>query len=103
MPLTQATHLASEAALVLFSGGQDSASCLAWALDQFARVETIGFDYGQRHRIELECRERLLLRLRRSLGRLPPPMPAAPPSVVSPRWWLAGTRRRSRLSGSLLA
>ena len=44
------------AALVLFSGGQDSATCLAWALDRFARVETIGFDYGQRHRIELECR-----------------------------------------------
>lgn len=43
-------------ALVLFSGGQDSATCLAWALDRFARVETIGFDYGQRHRIELECR-----------------------------------------------
>ena len=47
-------------ALVLFSGGQDSATCLAWALDRFARVETIGFDYGQRHAIELSCRERLL-------------------------------------------
>ncbi len=43
-------------ALVLFSGGQDSATCLAWALDRYARVETIGFDYGQRHRVELECR-----------------------------------------------
>ena len=43
-------------ALVLFSGGQDSTACLAWALARFARVETIGFDYGQRHRIELECR-----------------------------------------------
>jgi 7-cyano-7-deazaguanine synthase len=43
-------------ALVLFSGGQDSTACLAWALDRYARVETIGFDYGQRHRIELECR-----------------------------------------------
>jgi 7-cyano-7-deazaguanine synthase len=42
--------------LVLFSGGQDSATCLAWALDRFDRVETIGFDYGQRHRIELDCR-----------------------------------------------
>jgi 7-cyano-7-deazaguanine synthase len=42
-------------ALVLFSGGQDSATCLAWALDRFAEVETIGFDYGQRHRIELDC------------------------------------------------
>jgi 7-cyano-7-deazaguanine synthase len=43
-------------ALVLFSGGQDSTACLAWALARFARVETIGFDYGQRHRIELACR-----------------------------------------------
>jgi len=43
-------------ALVLFSGGQDSATCLAWALDRFARVETVGFDYGQRHRVELDCR-----------------------------------------------
>jgi 7-cyano-7-deazaguanine synthase len=45
-----------DAALVLFSGGQDSATCLAWALDRFAHVETLGFDYGQRHRIELDCR-----------------------------------------------
>lgn len=44
------------AALVLFSGGQDSTACLAWALDRYARVETLGFDYGQRHRIELDCR-----------------------------------------------
>jgi len=43
-------------ALVLFSGGQDSTACLAWALNRFARVETVGFDYGQRHRIELDCR-----------------------------------------------
>ena len=43
-------------ALVLFSGGQDSATCLAWALDRFKTVETVGFDYGQRHRVELECR-----------------------------------------------
>jgi 7-cyano-7-deazaguanine synthase len=43
-------------ALVLFSGGQDSTACLAWALSRYPRVETIGFDYGQRHRIELECR-----------------------------------------------
>ena len=43
-------------ALVLFSGGQDSTACLAWALDRYARVETVGFDYGQRHHIELDCR-----------------------------------------------
>lgn len=48
-----------EGALVLLSGGQDSATCLAWALERFARVETIGFDYGQRHRVELVCRARL--------------------------------------------
>jgi len=46
-------------ALVLLSGGQDSATCLAWALAHFARVETVGFDYGQRHHVELDCRERL--------------------------------------------
>src|SRR5690606_25886164 len=46
----------THAALVLFSGGQDSTVCLAWALDRFDRVETIGFDYGQRHRVELDCR-----------------------------------------------
>jgi 7-cyano-7-deazaguanine synthase len=40
----------------MFSGGQDSTTCLAWALARFAHVETIGFDYGQRHAIELECR-----------------------------------------------
>lgn len=44
-------------ALVLFSGGQDSTTCLAWALDAFEHVETIGFDYGQRHAVELERRE----------------------------------------------
>jgi len=46
----------NERALVLFSGGQDSATCLAWALERFAHVETLGFDYGQRHSVELECR-----------------------------------------------
>src|SRR6476620_9197673 len=50
----------SQTALVLFSGGQDSATCLAWALERFAHVEMVGFSYGQRHAIELECRERLL-------------------------------------------
>jgi 7-cyano-7-deazaguanine synthase len=48
--------MSEDGALVLFSGGQDSATCLAWALDRYARVETIGFDYGQRHRVELEMR-----------------------------------------------
>jgi 7-cyano-7-deazaguanine synthase len=47
----------AEGALVLFSGGQDSTTCLAWALNRFDRVETVGFDYGQRHRIELDCRD----------------------------------------------
>ena len=46
-------------ALVLFSGGQDSATCLAWALSRYGHVETLGFDYGQRHRVELECRTKL--------------------------------------------
>ncbi|MBB5045761.1 7-cyano-7-deazaguanine synthase [Rhodopseudomonas rhenobacensis] len=52
--------LPHDAALVLFSGGQDSATCLAWALSRFARVETLGFDYGQRHAVELDCRDRLI-------------------------------------------
>jgi 7-cyano-7-deazaguanine synthase len=46
-------------ALVLFSGGQDSTVCLAWALDRYASVETVGFDYGQRHGVELQCRRRV--------------------------------------------
>lgn len=50
---------ADAAALVLLSGGQDSATCLAWALRRFARVETVGFRYGQRHKAELDCREKL--------------------------------------------
>ena len=52
-------------ALVLFSGGQDSTACLAWALERYAHVETVGFDYGQRHRVELECRPRV----REEIGR----------------------------------
>jgi len=51
--------MTEEGALVLFSGGQDSTSCLAWARARFPRVETLGFDYGQRHRIELDCRQAL--------------------------------------------
>jgi 7-cyano-7-deazaguanine synthase len=50
---------ASDSALVLFSGGQDSTVCLAWALERFSRVETIGFDYGQRHAVELTVRPRI--------------------------------------------
>jgi 7-cyano-7-deazaguanine synthase len=62
-PVTQA-----EPALVLFSGGQDSATCLAWALARFAAVETVGFDYGQRHRVELDRRAAL----RAGMSRLHP-------------------------------
>ncbi|BCF87092.1 7-cyano-7-deazaguanine synthase QueC [Paraburkholderia largidicola] len=51
-------------AIVLFSGGQDSTTCLAWALERYEYVETVGFDYGQRHAVELECRVNVLRRLR---------------------------------------
>src|SRR5256885_5985277 len=94
------TQLTTETALVLFSGGQDSTVCLAWALEQFARVETIGFDYGQRHRVELAARDRLrdrLTALRPEWRQRPcgghvvvfvPPPPASgkapPPRVVPP-------------------
>ena len=54
----------SNGALVLFSGGQDSTTCLAWALERYAKVETIGFDYGQRHAIELSVRPTVLQKLR---------------------------------------
>ncbi len=57
-----------DAALVLFSGGQDSATCLAWALNRFAHVETLGFDYGQRHVIELETRQAMRDALCRDAG-----------------------------------
>ena len=53
----------ADKALLLFSGGQDSTVCLAWALQRYATVETIGFDYGQRHRVELDCRPRILAQL----------------------------------------
>ncbi|WP_337997758.1 7-cyano-7-deazaguanine synthase QueC [Oleispirillum naphthae] len=58
--------MTDEGALVLFSGGQDSATCLAWALSRFARVETVGFDYRQRHRVELDVRQDFLSALRES-------------------------------------
>ncbi len=51
--------LNSDAALVLFSGGQDSTTCLAWALERFGQVETVGFDYRQRHAIELQSRAKI--------------------------------------------
>jgi 7-cyano-7-deazaguanine synthase len=51
-------------ALVLFSGGQDSTTCLAWALSRYERVETVGFDYGQRHHVEMACRIEVLAHLR---------------------------------------
>ncbi|XAO70809.1 MAG: 7-cyano-7-deazaguanine synthase QueC [Acetobacteraceae bacterium] len=58
--------LSDNAALILFSGGQDSATCLAWALQRYDRVETVGFDYGQRHAVEMSCR----LKLRELMPRL---------------------------------
>jgi 7-cyano-7-deazaguanine synthase len=54
----------TQGALVLFSGGQDSTTCLAWALARYATVETIGFDYGQRHAVELQLRPTLLAKMR---------------------------------------
>jgi 7-cyano-7-deazaguanine synthase len=62
----KAFPLDSQGALVLFSGGQDSTTCLAWALERFGRVETVGFDYGQNHVVEMTVREHL----RGELGRL---------------------------------
>ena len=59
-------------ALVLFSGGQDSTTCLAQALQDYERVETIGFDYGQRHRVELDARLVVLRELRRRFAHWAP-------------------------------
>ncbi|MBU2377938.1 MAG: 7-cyano-7-deazaguanine synthase QueC [Alphaproteobacteria bacterium] len=63
-------------ALVLFSGGQDSATCLAWALERYERVETVGFDYGQRHAVEMAARLKVREGMKRALpglaGRLGP-------------------------------
>jgi 7-cyano-7-deazaguanine synthase len=57
----------AETALVLFSGGQDSTTCVVWALERFSTVETVGFDYGQCHASELAARPRILARLRDGL------------------------------------
>lgn len=62
--------LSDDRALVLFSGGQDSTTCLAWALARFAHVETLGFDYGQRHRVELDVRPVVLDAIRKSVPHL---------------------------------
>jgi 7-cyano-7-deazaguanine synthase len=66
--MNRSTNTRAERALVLFSGGQDSTTSLVWALERFAAVETIGFDYGQRHRIELDCRQSISARLRREFS-----------------------------------
>ena len=58
------TGMSGASALVLFSGGQDSTTCLAWALSRFTTVETVGFNYGQRHRSEMDARPRILALLR---------------------------------------
>lgn len=67
--MNDAPHDDQRAALVLFSGGQDSTTCLAWALERFAHVETIAFDYRQRHRIELDQRLVVLDEVRRRFPR----------------------------------
>ena len=51
-------------ALIMFSGGQDSATCLAWALEKYDYIETVGFNYDQRHSVEMECRETVLSKVR---------------------------------------
>ncbi len=66
--MTETSSTLHESALVLFSGGQDSATCLAWALGRYARVETVGFDYGQRHAVEMQAR----LRVRDGMARVLP-------------------------------
>ena len=57
--------LNQQKSLVLFSGGQDSAVCLAWALDRYEQVETVAFEYGQRHVVELDCRSRVRERMKK--------------------------------------
>src|SRR6185436_3014850 len=59
----------TQPALVLLSGGQDSTTCFAWVLERYARAETIGFDYGQRHAVDLDCRMQVLQGLRTQFPR----------------------------------
>ena len=66
--MSEALQNPAKSALVLFSGGQDSATCLAWALAKYGRVETVGFDYGQRHAVEMEAR----LNVREGMARVLP-------------------------------
>jgi 7-cyano-7-deazaguanine synthase len=61
--MTRSMAISPDTAVVLFSGGQDSTVCLAWALERYSRVETIGFDYGQRHAVEMTVRPRVRERL----------------------------------------
>ncbi len=62
--LSEGQAILEQKAIVLFSGGQDSATCLAWALARFETVETLAFAYGQRHRVELDCRLRVIEELK---------------------------------------
>lgn len=66
--MSQTEHTLPTSALVLFSGGQDSATCLAWALERYDVVQTVGFDYGQRHAVEMQAR----LAVRRGMASLSP-------------------------------
>jgi 7-cyano-7-deazaguanine synthase len=65
--MSEISQSPEKSALVLFSGGQDSATCLAWALERFDRVETVGFDYGQRHAVEMQARLDVREGMRRAL------------------------------------
>jgi 7-cyano-7-deazaguanine synthase len=65
-PANPLPSLDPRTALVVFSGGQDSTVCLAWALSRYSHVETIGFDYGQRHHVELACRQTVRTEIQRA-------------------------------------
>ncbi len=84
--------MAQATALVLFSGGQDSTVCLAWALDRYARVETIGFAYGQRHAVELAQRPIILAELAPQVPRLGRPARRGPRAGAARRWARSATR-----------